>query len=258
MSDKEKNISGPKNPGDIIPPQNLTPNISSTPTSRSAKTAQHEQLLSRVKPLFPRTGHLMQAFLDAYEKTENQSLAGKEVGVGHDAVAEVRLHNGLFSVHTDAVLRDVPKTDLIIIPAMGGDMATAIKKNEDFMALFTASHIRAQRKNNDNLKSSALQRAINGNAHFVIDKVTGLPRRDENNQPIVSYRDFETQLTMFMLKNRMPDEFRDKFEHEISGQIIMTLTSEFSAILKKHVPVQFMPAITKDLETLSAKMGATQ
>ncbi len=221
MSDKEKNISGPKNPGDIIPPQNLTPNISSTPTSPSAKTAQHEQLLSRVKPLFPRTGHLMQAFLDAYEKTENQSLAGKEVGVGHDAVA-------------------------------------AWKKNEDFMALFTASHIRAQRKNNDNLKSSALQRAINGNAHFVIDKVTGLPRRDENNQPIVSYRDFETQLTMFMLKNRMPDEFRDKFEHEISGQIIMTLTSEFSAILKKHVPVQFMPAITKDLETLSAKMGATQ
>jgi transcriptional regulator GlxA family with amidase domain len=46
---------------------------------------------------------------------------------------EVRLHNGLFSVHTDAVLKDVPKTDLIIIPAMGGDMATAIKKNEDFM-----------------------------------------------------------------------------------------------------------------------------
>lgn len=46
---------------------------------------------------------------------------------------EVRLHNGLFSVHTDAVLKEVPKTDLIIIPAMGGDMATAIKKNEDFM-----------------------------------------------------------------------------------------------------------------------------
>ncbi|TFF38253.1 GlxA family transcriptional regulator [Mucilaginibacter psychrotolerans] len=46
---------------------------------------------------------------------------------------EVRLHSGLFSVHTDAVLKDVPKTDLIIIPAMGGDMVAAIKKNEDFM-----------------------------------------------------------------------------------------------------------------------------
>lgn len=78
--------------------------------------------------------------------------------------------------------------------------------------------------------------------------------RDEHGQPVVAYRDFETQLTMFMLKNRMPDEFRDKFEHEISGQILMSLTSEFSAILRKHVPAQFLPAIQKELETLSAKL----
>jgi transcriptional regulator GlxA family with amidase domain len=46
---------------------------------------------------------------------------------------EVRLHSGLFSVHTDALLKDVTKTDLIIIPAMGGDMATSIKRNEEFL-----------------------------------------------------------------------------------------------------------------------------
>jgi transcriptional regulator GlxA family with amidase domain len=46
---------------------------------------------------------------------------------------EVRLHNGLFSVHTDALLKDVPKSDIVIIPAMGGDMPAAIKRNEEFL-----------------------------------------------------------------------------------------------------------------------------
>lgn len=46
---------------------------------------------------------------------------------------EVKLHSGLFSVHTDALLKDVIKTDIIIIPAMGGDMPTAIKRNEEFI-----------------------------------------------------------------------------------------------------------------------------
>ncbi|WP_374950564.1 GlxA family transcriptional regulator [Mucilaginibacter sp.] len=46
---------------------------------------------------------------------------------------DVKLHSGLFSVHTDEVIDNVTKTDLIIIPAMGGDMAGAIKKNEQFI-----------------------------------------------------------------------------------------------------------------------------
>jgi transcriptional regulator GlxA family with amidase domain len=46
---------------------------------------------------------------------------------------EVRLHNGLFSVHTDALLKDVPKSDIVIIPAMGGNMPAAIKRNEEFL-----------------------------------------------------------------------------------------------------------------------------
>lgn len=45
----------------------------------------------------------------------------------------VRLNNGLFSVHADALLDEVKKTDLIIIPALGGDMRTALEKNKDFI-----------------------------------------------------------------------------------------------------------------------------
>lgn len=53
---------------------------------------------------------------------------------------EVKLHGGLFSVHTDAVLSDVKKTDLIIIPAFGGDMATSIKRNEEFIPWIVDHH----------------------------------------------------------------------------------------------------------------------
>jgi transcriptional regulator GlxA family with amidase domain len=53
---------------------------------------------------------------------------------------EVRLHGGLFSVHTDAVLNDVKKTDLIIIPAFGGDMRTSIKRNEEFIPWIVDQH----------------------------------------------------------------------------------------------------------------------
>ncbi len=45
----------------------------------------------------------------------------------------VRLNNGLFSVHADALLQDVKKTDLVIIPALSGDMRSALKKNGDFI-----------------------------------------------------------------------------------------------------------------------------
>ncbi|MFT3705601.1 MAG: helix-turn-helix domain-containing protein [Agriterribacter sp.] len=46
---------------------------------------------------------------------------------------QVTLTNGQFSVHTDAVLKDIQKTDLIIIPALGGDLATTIKKNKELI-----------------------------------------------------------------------------------------------------------------------------
>lgn len=53
---------------------------------------------------------------------------------------EVRLHGGLFSVHTDAVLSEVKKTDLIIVPAFGGDMKTTIERNREFIPWITDQH----------------------------------------------------------------------------------------------------------------------
>lgn len=186
------------------------------PPPVSVESVEPEVLLARVKPLFPRTGHLIVAWLASYERTESNSLANQEVGISHDTIAQW-------------------------------------KKNEDFMALFTAAHLRAQAKWNEDLKASAIQRATFGNPHFLIR--AGAIVKDEKGKPVIAYRDFETQLTMFMLKNRMPDQFKDKFEHEITGQILINLASEFSAILRKHVPVQFMPAIQKELETLSARLA---
>ncbi len=46
---------------------------------------------------------------------------------------EVKLNNGLFSVHTDKQLKDVKKTDLIFIPALVGDMKNAVEKNKNLV-----------------------------------------------------------------------------------------------------------------------------
>jgi len=43
------------------------------------------------------------------------------------------LTGGLYTVHPDAVLNEVKKTDLIIIPAIEGDLKIALEKNEDFV-----------------------------------------------------------------------------------------------------------------------------
>jgi len=43
---------------------------------------------------------------------------------------EVRLNNGLFSVHTDRLLNEVDRADLIFIPALFGDMQSAIDQNK--------------------------------------------------------------------------------------------------------------------------------
>ncbi len=46
---------------------------------------------------------------------------------------EVKLNDGAFSVYTDEQLKDVKSTDLIIIPALFGDMETAIAKNKNLL-----------------------------------------------------------------------------------------------------------------------------
>jgi transcriptional regulator GlxA family with amidase domain len=45
----------------------------------------------------------------------------------------VKLHNGIFTVHTDTLLKNLKKADLIIIPALGGDLKEGIKKNKEFI-----------------------------------------------------------------------------------------------------------------------------
>lgn len=46
---------------------------------------------------------------------------------------EVKLNDGIFSVHTDKQINDVQHTDLIFIPALFGDMKTAIAKNKNLL-----------------------------------------------------------------------------------------------------------------------------
>lgn len=46
---------------------------------------------------------------------------------------EVKINGGLFSVNTSQLLKEVEKTDLVIIPALFGDMKTAIKSNEKLL-----------------------------------------------------------------------------------------------------------------------------
>ncbi len=46
---------------------------------------------------------------------------------------ETQLSGGLFTVNTDHLLKDVDKTDLIIIPAIDGEMKNALEKNKDFI-----------------------------------------------------------------------------------------------------------------------------
>lgn len=46
---------------------------------------------------------------------------------------EVRLHKGSFTVHADALISDVKRTDLIFVPALIGDMKKALELNKDFI-----------------------------------------------------------------------------------------------------------------------------
>jgi transcriptional regulator GlxA family with amidase domain len=45
----------------------------------------------------------------------------------------VKLNGGLYAVHTDAVLDEVGKTDLVVIPALFGDMQQALQKNKNLL-----------------------------------------------------------------------------------------------------------------------------
>ncbi|MCZ4225412.1 GlxA family transcriptional regulator [Pedobacter rhodius] len=47
--------------------------------------------------------------------------------------AQVQLNSGAFAVNTDILISDLKKTDLIIIPALSGDMAGMVELNQPFV-----------------------------------------------------------------------------------------------------------------------------
>ncbi len=53
---------------------------------------------------------------------------------------ETALIKGMYTIHTDRVIRDVAKTDLIIIPAIDGDLQIALEENKDFIPWITAHY----------------------------------------------------------------------------------------------------------------------
>jgi transcriptional regulator GlxA family with amidase domain len=46
---------------------------------------------------------------------------------------EIKLHKGTFTVHADLLLNDVKKTDLIFVPALIGDLKSALEMNQEFV-----------------------------------------------------------------------------------------------------------------------------
>ncbi|MBX2916755.1 MAG: helix-turn-helix domain-containing protein [Cyclobacteriaceae bacterium] len=53
---------------------------------------------------------------------------------------EVCLHDGAFTVHADKIWKEINRTDLIIIPALFGDMKSAIDKNKSFIPWIKKQH----------------------------------------------------------------------------------------------------------------------
>src|SRR5687767_6492 len=54
---------------------------------------------------------------------------------------ETSLSGGKFTANADVLYTDVKKTDLIIIPAIDGDLAEAIDNNKDFLPWITEQYI---------------------------------------------------------------------------------------------------------------------
>jgi transcriptional regulator GlxA family with amidase domain len=54
--------------------------------------------------------------------------------------SETPVSGGIYTVHTHATLKDVRKTDLIIIPALDGDLKNAIEENKEFIPWIVKQH----------------------------------------------------------------------------------------------------------------------
>jgi transcriptional regulator GlxA family with amidase domain len=95
--------------------------------------------MKNVTILVPETA-VIEAVADPHYmcKAVNQFLmaSGKEPLFNVSLVAvnkEVKLENSLFTVHIDKQLKDVKQTDLVFIPALSGDMETALHANKELV-----------------------------------------------------------------------------------------------------------------------------
>ena len=78
-------------------------------------------------------------------KAVNQFLqvSGKSALFKVELVAnskDIKLGNSLFSVHADKLLSEVKTTDLIFIPALSGDLPTAIEMNKELIPWIVEQH----------------------------------------------------------------------------------------------------------------------
>lgn len=73
---------------------------------------------------------LLFAQINQFLKEKGQEPLFKVQLVGIDR--EAKLVGGLFTAHADATINEIDKTDLIIIPAIDGDIKEGIEKNKDF------------------------------------------------------------------------------------------------------------------------------
>ena len=55
---------------------------------------------------------------------------------------EMRVPGSMFSVHTDVLLQNLKSTDLIIVPALSGDLKLAVQANQDFIPWIIEQHRR--------------------------------------------------------------------------------------------------------------------
>jgi transcriptional regulator GlxA family with amidase domain len=95
--------------------------------------------MKNVSILVPETA-VIEAVADPHYmcRAVNQFLmaSGKEPLFNVQLVAvnkEVKLENSLFTVHIDKQLKDVKQTDLVFIPALSGDMETALRLNKELV-----------------------------------------------------------------------------------------------------------------------------
>lgn len=57
------------------------------------------------------------------------------------AKKEVKLNEGIYTVHTDLLIDEVDETDLIIIPALFGDMKRAVERNRELLPWIVKQYI---------------------------------------------------------------------------------------------------------------------